>query len=176
MRITLVMVESIGGETTDGEKPPYEWASPEDQEQFYAEISRVRLIIMGRKTYESIKNIIKPTSDIRRIVMTSKPEDFEKEHINGQLDFSSALPNDLVQGLEQEGYKEALLVGGPELNESFLNEHLVTNIQVTIEPRIFGEGKRFVNGLQKSVQLKLIESRVLNEIGTLFLHYKVGNF
>ncbi|MBI2442431.1 MAG: dihydrofolate reductase family protein [Candidatus Levybacteria bacterium] len=80
---------------------------------------------------------------------------------------------ELITRLSKEGFETVLLVGGGEINRAFLEENLVDELYLTLEPRIFGRGNSvFVEGDFEHV-LQLLASTKLNDKGTLLLHYLV---
>lgn len=168
------MVQSINGKITFGDDPNiYKWTSKEDQDFFFSLLKKHRLIIMGSKTYLAAKERIKPTLDRRRIILTSRPEAYTSEQVAGQIEFSSESPKELITRLSKEGFETVLLVGGGEINRAFLEENLVDELYLTLEPRIFGRGNSvFAEGDFEHV-LQLLASTKLNDKGTLLLHYLV---
>lgn len=174
MNITLVMVETLDGKTTWWQEPTvHGWSSPEDQRHFVHLKEKYNLLVMGRKTYESVKAKIVPTAGFLRIVMTQKPEDFSKETVAGQIEFTNESPELLVQKLSARGFTSMLLVGGSEVNEAFLKKQLITTCMVTIEPRFFGTGKSIFAETNVDIPLQLTRATQLNNQGTLLLEYTV---
>jgi len=174
MYITLVMVQSVDGKTTYKTDPHiYSWTSPEDQKHFTTLIAQSSLIIMGRKTYEVAKPMMKHAPGRLRIVVTSTPKQFESQQIPGQLEFTSQQPTELISRLEQQGYTQALLVGGANVNTAFFKDNLIDELVLTIEPYIFGQGNNFVGEIDKKISLVLKTMEKLNNQGTILLHYQV---
>lgn len=167
------MVISVDGKSTKNSLPPREWTSKEDKEYLRKLINSQRLILMGRKTYQAAKPIIKLTPKTLRIVLTKNPKKFEKETVAGQLQFTSFSPPGLVKQLEHLGYKKMLLIGGSELNISFFKAKLIDELWLTIEPKIFGKGLGLVGEKVLNIDLKLISVSKLNKNGTLLLKYRV---
>lgn len=174
MKLTCVMVSSINGKITKGNDPIVShWSSKEDQEHFAQLTHTSNLLIMGRKTYEIAKPMMHHTPGRLRVVMTSHPEDFQKEAIPDQLHFTDKGPKELVQELETLGYTEALLVGGAATNELFFKDHLVNDIYLTVEPQIFGTGNPLITDMPVDLSLTLASVKQLNSQGTLLLHYHI---
>lgn len=174
MKIILVMVASADGKTTKWtESAVHGWSSKEDSEHFRSLKSKHRLIVMGRKTYEHVKNEIVLSPNILRIVMTQRPADFSGDTVAGQLEFTDEPPVTLVRRLESLGFDTMLLVGGSELNGGFLEDKLINECYLTIEPRFFGSGKSIFADTKIDVQLQLMELHKLNEQGTLMVHYSL---
>lgn len=174
MKITMVMLMTVDGKTTQGDNENiYTWTSPEDQKHFFSLIKKNNLIVMGRKTFEASRPVIKLEKGKLRIVLTHHPEKYSKESVKGQLEFSNETPEKLVKRMEGFGYKKILLVGGATINGLFLKENLVDELYLTIEPKIFGSGKNIVEGQLLDRFLQLINVKKLNKKGTLLLRYKI---
>ena len=175
MKLTLVIVTSIDGRTTPQEEidHPVTWASKEDQDHFYSEIiNKAHLMIMGSTTYEHAKHLMQHHEGCKRVIMTRNPQKFEKEKIDGLLEFTNETPSQLVARLESEGYTEGFHLGGAHCASSFFKEGIITNIVQTLEPKLFGKGKGIATeNLDVSLQLESVVK--LNEKGTLLLKYSV---
>lgn len=174
MHITLVMVETVDGKTTLWHEPEiHGWSSKEDQEHFRSLIADHSLLVMGRKTYEGVKDQIRLSSHLRRIVLTQRPEDYKDRIVEGQLEFSDESPLELVKRMEHEGYTSLLLVGGSEVNESFLSSRLINECYITIEPKLFGSGKPLFAATNLDISLQLLDMKRLNAQGTILLRYTI---
>lgn len=174
MKITMIAVSSINGKITKGnESHIYFWTSKEDSKLFFSLIEKNNLIVMGSKTYESVRRIIKHKKDKLRVVLTKNPEKYSKETIRGILEFSDESPLKLITRLESRGYRKMLVVGGSTINTLFLKSKLVSDLYLTLEPKIFGQGQGLVSEENLEIKLKLISVRKLNPQGTLLSKYKV---
>jgi dihydrofolate reductase len=174
MKIILLMVSTLDGKITKwGDPKIHNWTSREDQQHFFQTLQQAKLIIMGRKTYEVAKGMMKHTPTTKRIILTSRPEKYVNETIPGQLEFSSEAPAELTKRLEQEGYTEGFLVGGASVNSKFFQAKLVTNLWLTMEPKLFGSGNSLVGEEELDIDLQLESFKKLNPNGTLLLKYQV---
>ena len=174
MKIVMVMVSSINGKITNQNDPNIDsWTSKEDSVHFYSLINNHNLIVMGRKTFEAAKDKIKLEPDKLRIVLTKSPDLYKDQTIPGQLEFSCETTNKLVERLTKSGYKKILLVGGSEINRLFLKYKLVNEIYLTLEPILFGKGNQLLETVKLEQDLKLVDFKILNNKGTLLLHYQV---
>lgn len=174
MKVVMVAVSSLDGKTTKGDDPNiYSWTSREDSKLFFSMIKKHNLIVMGAKTYEAARNIIKLKANKLRILLTRNPRKYKDDLVKGQLEFSSEEPKELVKRLKAQGYTKMLLVGGTEVNTAFLRNHLVDELHLTIEPLIFGRGKNLILEEELEVHLKLFDIKKLNNNGTLHLRYRV---
>lgn len=171
------MVTSLDGKTTKwGESRIYEWTSKEDQDYFSSLIQKNPLVIMGRKTFDTARKMIRLSPKILRIVITREPDKYKEYMVPGQLEFISDSPKDLINKLEERGYKEALLIGGEQINTEFFKENLVNEVWLTLEPNLFGIGNQLVLSEKLNVDLTLQNIEKLNEKGTLLLKFKVNVF
>jgi dihydrofolate reductase len=174
MKVTMVMISSVNGKTTQGNNPNvYLWTSPEDQKFFFSLIKKNNLIVMGRETYEASKKVIKLEEKKLRIVLTRNQKKYLKESINGQLEFSNDSPENLIKRMSGLGYKKMLLVGGGTINGLFLKQNLVDEFYLTVEPKIFGTGKDIVAGQLLNISMTLIGIKKINTKGTLLLQYRI---
>lgn len=174
MKIIMVAVSSLNGKITKGEDPNiYSWTSKEDSEFFFSLIEKNNLIMMGSKTYEASRKIIKLQKNKLRIVLTRDPRKYLDQAKKGMLEFTNESPLELVRRLEDRGYKKMLVVGGGTINSLFLKSRLVNEIYLTLEPKLFGTGKSLIKEENLSILLKLISIKKLNKKGTLHLKYKV---
>lgn len=167
------MVTSVNGKSTKGQESPNTWASKEDQAFFHSQLAKYNLMVMGGKTYQAAKGIIKLEEGKRRIVMTRDPKKNQKDEVAGRLEFSNESPETLIRRLERLGYRNMLLLGGSMINSLFLKKNLVDELWLTLEPVIFSKGKNLVDREDFDVTLTLKKIKKLNKRGTLVLQYQV---
>jgi dihydrofolate reductase len=129
---------------------------------------------MGSSTYLAAKDYLKLSTKTLRIVMTHDPEKFAEFEVVGQLEFSKESPTQLVERLHMQGQEKILLVGGSHLNGQFFAEGLIDELQLTVEPWVFGEGLSLISEQKLKVALKLTGIEPLNTKGTLLLRYLVS--
>ena len=104
-------------------------------------------------------------------VNNSSEKDFEK-----QLFFENSWEKTLIL-LKKEGINDLALLGGSKLINSFMKEDLITDIKITIIPRIIGgkytwiplEESNEIFNLKKIWEIKSIKKLMNNEI---HIHYK----
>lgn len=174
MKVTMVAVSSLNGKITKGKDPNiYSWTSKEDSKLFFSLIEKNNLIVMGSKTYEAVRKIIKHRKNKLRVVLTRDPKKYSKETIMGILEFTNESPLKLIKRLEERGYEKMLLVGGATINSLFLKSKLVNEICLTLEPKIFSSGANLIGEENFDILIKLINIKKLNEQGTLLLKLRV---
>lgn len=174
MKVAMVAVSSLNGKITKGKDPNiYSWTSKEDSKLFFSLIEKSNLIVMGSKTYEAARKLIKHKKNKLRVVLTRNPKKYSTETIGNMLEFTNESPSKLIKRLEAKGYKNMLLVGGGTINSLFLKYKLVNELYLTFEPKIFSQGQGLVNEESLHADFKLINIKSLNKQGTLLLKYKV---
>lgn len=174
MKITLVIVTSLNGKITRWNNPNiYNWTSKEDTKHFKHLLQTFSLILMGRKTYEHARTQMVHIPGRVRVVFTKKPKKFQKDTIADRLEFTKETPQEVIKRFKKLGYKKALLVGGATLATKLLEEKLVDEIIMTIEPKLFGGKELLIAEKELDITLKLQSIEKLNSNGTLLLRYKV---
>ncbi len=70
----------------------------------------------------------------------------------------------------QEG-KNILIFGSPRASQSLLNEDLIDEFWLFVNPIILGKGRPMFEGVQQQTKLELVESKTF-PCGVIGLHYK----
>lgn len=172
MKKILVFVSSLDGKTTQWDNPFVRtWSSKDDQAYFSNLWTQSRLIVVGSKTYDA--DPLKPATSHRIVVMTRKPSRYSAKSVEGQLEFSSETPGELVRRFEQQNEPLLLVAGGARMATSFLKAGLIDQLWLTLEPRIFGQGNGFVLTEKLDIRLRLLHVERLNDEGTLLTKYEI---
>lgn len=169
MKVTLIVATTADGFIARDSDSGSDWTEPADKEFFREKTIEIGTVIMGANTYRALPGAL---PDRRAIVMTSTPN-AEKE-IPGTLEFFSGEPRELLEKLAAEGVTDVALVGGSQLDGSFLVEHLVDEIYLTLSPLMFGQGLNIASGYDLEMQLRLLNSTPIGNDSVL-LHYEVIN-
>ncbi len=115
---------------------------------------------MGRKTYELSRESIhasKATNRLRKI-WTRNPETWEQSEIPRAVEFTGKTPEEVLSELRDRGKTQCALLGGEETYSAFLNAGLVDELWLTVEPVLFGSGKRISqNRIETSFSLEKTE-------------------
>ncbi len=162
--VTLMMAVTADGKIakTSGHFP--DWTSKEDKKLF-AEISKQHgVVMMGEKTFATFPSPLKDRLNVVFTLQHNPPPVQGVKWVTGEVE-------PVLKELEQMGYKSALLGGGAFLNTLFLEKKLISEIILTIEPKIFGVGLGLFNG-DFNVNLKLIEIKKIND-DAIMIKYKV---
>lgn len=174
MKTILYMAESLNGYIAK-ENGDTSWIGKSDQKVFAEATKRAGNLVMGRNTYEAmVADDNFPLPGRLNVVMTREM----KEADNDQVLFTNMSPGDVVNYLKDKNFEEIMIVGGGRLAKSFLEQKLIDEIFVSVEPVILGRGVpfvergEFVEAGDLEVNLKLLEIIQLSE-SEIQLHYEV---
>ncbi len=173
MKTVVIAVIALDGCITRHDAPGAQgWASPEDQAHFRAACAPCDVRIFGSGTYipdrDSMRRAARP--GVRRIILTSDPGRFHDDTVPGQLEFSAETPTALVTRLASEGHVRCAVLGGGKVYGSFLQSGVVDEIELSVEPVLFGSGTRFGGSEPFEQRFRFVSIDKLNE-STLLLRY-----
>lgn len=166
MHITLLAAMSLDGRIAATRDQLVDWTSVEDKRFFVLKTKEAGVVIMGRRTFQAIGE---PLPERLNVIMTRQEAPFDD--IPGVLECTEESPHAVVRSLESRGYTRAVVAGGREIYSAFLAADLVTDIYVTIEPHLFGDGVPIVEGVPPK-KLQLMSAEKMGEQSVL-LHYVV---
>lgn len=146
-----------------------DWTSKADKQAFIAETKKHGVIIMGQTTYQTIG---RPLPGRLNLILSLEPQKFADLAQPGILEFFKGTPDEIIDLLEKRGFRSAILGGGARTNAMFFEHNLVDELLITVEPKIFGVGLNFTEGVDLNLNLKLLGT---NSIGddAVILHYQV---
>jgi dihydrofolate reductase len=78
--------------------------------------------------------------------------------------------SDNINKLKQQDGKNILIFGSPSASNSLLNEGLIDELWIFVNPILLGQGIPLFKDISKRVILSLIESKTF-DIGVIALHY-----
>ena len=168
MKILLMAAVTLDGKIARNEHHYVDWSSKEDKRLFFGATRKAGVLILGNNTYKTFPS---PLPGRLHIVLTTDISN--KTDIPGQVEYTSASPEEIVADLEARGYKEAVLAGGAQINALFLKAGLVDELSLTIEPVIFGSGIDLLRGADFDVHGTLVHMEKLNDLGSLLLRYSL---
>lgn len=167
MKVSLIAAISANGKIAEVEdQKSLDWTSKEDLAFFIQKTKELGVVIMGRKTYNTIG---KPLKGRLNIVVTRSLEG--KESIPDLLEFTDKAPGEILKDLSSRGYETAALTGGSAIYGLFLEEGLVDELFLTVEPVLFGKGVSLAENFDR-VNLELVSSVSVGEQAVL-IHYSV---
>ncbi len=169
IKVILYMATSVNGYIAkkDGDS---DWVSEIDSKIFEKKIKEAGCVIVGRKTFYQYYGDLYPVGDATNIVLTN---DVTRQDENKNVVFVFS-PKEAIQIAEQKGYDKVLLIGGGQVNGSFINNDLIDEIFFSVHPLVLGKGIKIFENLKKQVNLKFVGSKELEE-GLIQLHYKILN-
>ncbi len=143
-----------------------DWTSPEDKDFLHKMLDESDVVVVGNNTY---KTAIEPLSKRNCIVLTSSVATTERKSDNLLLWNPTTTTFTAVAGI----YKTPAILGGAQTYSYFLQNGLLDELYLTIEPLVFGRGiSLFDHVAGDPVRLKLASIKNLNENGTILLHYR----
>ncbi|WP_221030061.1 dihydrofolate reductase family protein [Actomonas aquatica] len=175
MRTVLIVAQSLDGFITRHDDAGTAWASSADQAWFRSCLPRFDALVMGRTTYETVRDVILAKRDdgVHRLIMTRSPEAWKDDAAPGALDFTAAIAAEVHASVVAAGRSNFAVLGGAHVHDLFLAAGLVDEIWVTIEPRIFGAGTPLVQA-RHDVKLTLLEQTRLDDSDSVVLRYAVS--
>ncbi len=157
LHITMSLDGFIADE--NGNRNPLIEQGRQDNDDFQQFLDSVDVILMGRKTYDQIKNLPEwpyPGKKVFVITHYLKQNDanvtFIHENIMG-----------LVQDLKAEGGKNIWVLGGSEIANILIKEELLDEYVLITAPVILGKGVRLFKDDNPTVYLKLEETNPFGE-------------
>jgi dihydrofolate reductase len=170
MKVTMYMAISVNGYIA-ANLDDTSWVSPEDFEGQAKVAKRIGNIIYGKRTYDVgiLENTI-PVPDCLNIIVTHQAGSMpEQEHFL----FTDQSPKDIITMLESKGFGEIFVAGGSQINQLFLQENLVDEIYLDVEPVLIGKGLQLSAPVEFKYDLEFLGSEALSNNRTIQLHYKV---
>ena len=167
MKTTLFLSVSIDGMIADKQGIPM---FPEGAwEEWCSVVNDTGNVIAGRSSFEQVNNpeMYEALHPNYKIVLSSKKLD-----LNGTGWVQAASPKEALTILKDANVEEAIIGGGRSVAHAFMSEGLVDHIVMDLHPVVFGEGIPMFGGAIEMPQLKLLESKSLNE-NALRLRYEV---
>lgn len=165
MKVILYMAQAVNGfiAKLDNTTP---W-SDEEWEMYKEKVEKTGNIIIGRKTYDIMKNDGFDSIGNPFVIVVSQQNFPDTEDIVFVKDAQEAL-----RVAEDKGFPEVLVTGGSLINGLFLKENVVDEVYVDIEPFLFGQGIPLFSAQENDFALELLESKPFGKSG-LQLHYSV---
>ncbi len=128
-------------------------------------------LLFGRKTYEIVKSWDKQyINDLKgiKVIVVSCNKNFT---VHEDFGLASS-PQESLQKLEKQGFKNVVLTGGSTLNASFAKLNLIDEVILNIESIIVGKGIPVFNPDTFDLRLELLEMKQ-SRGKTIQLRYKV---
>lgn len=143
-----------------------DWTSREDKTFLRSILDSCDVCVVGNNTYQTAKQLLVKRCCIvlTRSVTTIKP--LSKKLIlcnpNG-VDIKSILVD----------YRTVAVLGGTQTYSYFLEQGLIDELYLTIEPLVFGQGLPiFECEAGGQWGFRLVSAKKLNKVGSILLHYR----
>lgn len=166
-RYIAFVAASIDGRISLSSKHPPEWTSKEDWGFFQKSLSRIDAVVVGRNTYKLVAERLRKRNTF---VLSHRPKTLVRR---GTVTFVNPAKINLPKLLE--AYKSVAVLGGGTVYQFMLENRLLDEIFVTVEPLVFGRGKEMFVGGTRTARLNLLSVKRLNRTGTLLLHYQINH-
>jgi len=139
--------------------------------------------LYGRVTYEMMQNYWptageKPNATKHDIAHSTWYNKVSKIVLSKTI-LETGFPNTKVIGdqlsnninkLKQQEGKNILIFGSPRASQSLLNEGLIDEFWLFVNPILLGQGKPLFKGINESIKLKLAETKTF-ACGVIALHF-----
>jgi len=142
-----------------------DWTSPEDKDFLHKMLDESDVIVVGNNTY---KTAIEPLAKRNCIVLSSSVATTERK--NDKL----LLWNPATVGHSNvlQNVRTIAVLGGTQTYTYFLENDLLDELYITIEPIIFGRGLNLFESTKDVLaKFRLESTERLNEKGSLLLHF-----
>lgn len=159
------MAVTLDGKIARSSSEYVDWTGAEDKAYFVTLTRETGVMIMGSSTYDTIGH---PLPDRKNIVMTRDPERISNDPA---LIYTADEPEKILKGLNTEGYESVALIGGSRINSLFAQKNLISEIHVTVAPKLFGEGLSLFDS-SLDLELELLEHSTLGA-NHLLLKYRI---
>jgi len=165
MRCIAIAATTIDGKIALDASHFSDWTSPEDKVFMRSLLDESDVVAVGNNTY---KTAIEPLSKRNCIVLTSSVATIERKSDKLLLwnpagaSYASVLQNSSI----------VAVLGGTQTYTYFLENDLLDEIYLTIEPLVFGRGLNlFESSKNIHAHFRLESTKQLNEKGSVLLHY-----
>jgi dihydrofolate reductase len=166
MKVILYMAISLNGMIAKSDDDT-SWISKEEWDSYSLAVRTAGNLIVGHHTYG---------------ILTKQPEFLEFKEVKlivvAQKDFQTLAQNHLVAHSPKEALKllsdfeQVVVAGGGALNASFVEENLIDEIFIDIEPIILGQGIPLFKDKDFERKLKLVGQKKISN-NEIQLHYQV---
>jgi dihydrofolate reductase len=187
-KVVSFMHISLDGYTTD-ENGGMGWILVDEEMFDYAgqRTNESDIALYGRKTYELMESYWPTAADqpnpSKHDIEHSQWYKHVKKVIVSKTMKGAQLPNTTIVGenlaaeirqLKQQEGKEVIMFGSPTLTHSLMEENLIDDYWLFVNPILLGKGNRYFTNLKNGIPLKLLTSKTFAS-GVVCLHYEVNS-
>jgi dihydrofolate reductase len=143
-----IIVMSLDGCLTRHEDEGVDFASEADHRYFNEVLDTFDCTLLGAGTFEARRAAILGSLSSRRlrVVWTRDPSRYQDLGRPGMLEFRSGEVEDILAGLARRGLRRCAILGGAALFTACLEAGVMPELWVTLEPVVFGTGRRMFTG------------------------------
>lgn len=152
---------------------------PELERLSLEQLQEADMLVFGGNTYKGMADywskaegegeVTALMNSIAKVVCSSS---LEKAEWNNTTIIRDAVPE--LKHLKEQGDKPMYIFGSGKLTESLMNAGIIDEIRLCVAPIILGKGRRLFTGENMTRNLRLLESRSLQN-GGVILRYEVNN-
>lgn len=159
------VASSIDGRISLEKRKLPDWTSAEDWKFFQRELARADAVVVGRNTYLSVASRLQKRTTF---VLSSRIKNTLKKD-------GVTFVNPKSQNLKKlfSVYKTVAVVGGARVYQTMLDNNLLDELYVTLEPLVFGRGIPMFSNGSHTRQFELVSVKKLNAKGTILLRYSL---
>lgn len=189
-RYIAIAAVTLDGKIAKNSNHNSSWTSKEDKIFMHSFLDKCDCIIVGNNTY---KTAIKPLSKRNCIVLskTVEPSPLVRgdvaQRATERLLYINPQKTNLKKLIRTLKYKKIAILGGAQTYTYCLQNNLLDELYLTIEPIVFGSGINLFSvppsplargdvalatERSKLLKFKLLSIKKLNKQGSLLLHYK----
>lgn len=168
INVILYMATTLNGQIADLDHHT-PWSS-EEWQSYSQLVKQIGVIIIGRTTYELMnegQDFAKIGNPLVIVVSASG-----KVSVTEKVKLASNI-TEAIRLAQELKFSSVLIGGGGKVNASALQENLISEIYLDVEPYIFGRGISLFSPVETNLKLSLLDTKLLNQ-NTIQLHYKVN--
>lgn len=168
MRCIAIAATTLDGKIALNAGHLSDWTSPEDKAFMRGLLDEADAVIVGNNTYKTATG---PLSKRNCIVLTASVGGTERK--GEKLLYVNPKGADLRDILV--AYEMVAILGGAKTYSYFLQNNLLDELYLTIEPIVFGRGiSLFEHQTGLPARFSLVSMKQLNPHGTVLLHYRIS--
>ena len=179
-KVIFFMLVSLDG-FFEGPDRDINWHHVDEEFNEFAiqQLGTVGTLLFGRVTYEGMASYWPtPTAVANDPVVAGKMNSFPKIVFSKTLSRPTWQNTRLVKEnfvqeitkLKQQPGKDLIIFGSSDLAVTFIEQGLIDEYRIMVNPVVLGDGKSLFNGLQKRLELKLLGTKVFGS-GNVLLYY-----
>jgi dihydrofolate reductase len=183
-KLLSFMVVTLDGyyEGPDGE---FDWPNVDDEFNEFAisQMNDIDTLLFGRNTYEGMASYW-PTPEAKEDdpAITDRMNTIPKVVFSSTLDRAEWQNTELVTGdvaetiaaLKRQPGRDLALFGSPTLTASLIEEGLVDELRVMVQPILLGAGKSLFAALSRRVPVELQRTTIFHSGNVLLVYRPVG--